>query len=45
MSVAKKGVPMRKAACPYCNKIGGVSRMKQYHFDNCKLLKEKYENN
>jgi|APCry1669190327_1035288.scaffolds.fasta_scaffold32487_1 hypothetical protein len=45
MSVAKKGVPMRKVACPHCDKIGGVSRMKQYHFDNCKLLKEEYENN
>jgi hypothetical protein len=45
MSVAKKGVLMRKVACPHCNKIGGVSRMKQYHFDNCKSLKEEYENN
>lgn len=22
--------------CPNCNKIGGISAMKRYHFDNCK---------
>ena len=23
--------------CPHCNKCGGVSAMKRWHFDNCKL--------
>ena len=45
MSIAKKGIPMRKVVCPHCNKVGGVSRMKQYHFNNCKLYKVAYENN
>lgn len=45
MSIAKKGIPMRKVVCPHCNKVGGVSRMKQYHFNNCKLYKVEYENN
>jgi hypothetical protein len=25
--------------CPHCNKQGGVSNMKRYHFDNCKTRK------
>lgn len=45
MSIAKKGVAMRKVECPHCHKVGGVSRMKQYHFNNCKLYKVEYENN
>ena len=29
--------------CPHCYKIGGVSQMKQWHFDKCKLVKiDKY---
>ena len=32
MSESKK----KKIECPYCNKIGNVSNMKRYHFDNCK---------
>jgi len=30
----------RVITCPYCNKTGGISNMKRYHFDNCK-----YKNN
>lgn len=25
-----------KSTCPHCNKTGGGSAMKRYHFDNCK---------
>lgn len=28
--------PQKKIQCPYCNKIGGISAMKQNHFDRCK---------
>lgn len=26
-----------RLCCPHCNKIGGQSNMKRYHFDNCKM--------
>jgi len=26
----------RKVECPHCGKIGGISQMKRWHFDNCK---------
>jgi len=29
--------PQKKIICPYCNKEGGASNMKRWHFDNCKL--------
>jgi len=29
--------PQVKLTCPYCNKEGGISNMKRYHFENCKL--------
>ncbi len=35
-----KGVPkgpQEKVRCPHCTKEGGVSNMKRWHFDNCKL--------
>jgi hypothetical protein len=28
--------PQTKIECPHCNKIGGISAMKQNHFDRCK---------
>lgn len=34
-SLAMKRKP--KLTCPYCNKIGFISGMKRYHFNNCKL--------
>lgn len=37
MAAAKVGIPHRTVTCPVCNKIGGVSAMKRYHFDNCRL--------
>lgn len=28
--------PQKIIDCPYCNKKGGISAMKQWHFNNCK---------
>lgn len=28
-----------KVTCTHCNKTGGISNMKRYHFDNCKHKK------
>jgi len=28
-----------KITCPHCSKVGAVSGMKRYHFDNCRILK------
>jgi len=30
--------PQETVTCPYCNKMGGASNMKRYHFENCKLI-------
>jgi len=27
----------QKIKCPHCNKIGGASQMKQWHFDKCRI--------
>lgn len=35
-SESLKGRPKPIIQCPYCNKSGGASQMKQWHFDNCK---------
>lgn len=35
----KMSKPKEKISCPYCGKIGGISSMKQYHFENCKQNK------
>jgi len=32
----KLSKPQKKVECPHCNKIGGISAMKQSHFDRCK---------
>jgi hypothetical protein len=32
-----KGVPKPKITCPHCDKEGGNSQMKRWHFDNCKF--------
>lgn len=37
MAAAHLGVKQAVVTCPMCNKSGGVSPMKRYHFDNCKL--------
>lgn len=28
----------RKIECPHCKKVGSISNMKRWHFDNCKAL-------
>jgi hypothetical protein len=37
-SIEKMKKPRQKLTCPHCNKIGGNSNMKRYHFDNCKSI-------
>jgi len=39
ISIASKGVPKQVITCPHCGKSGGISGMKRYHFDKCKLYK------
>jgi hypothetical protein len=36
LSEAFKGVKQSRSVCPHCNKEGGSSAMKRFHFDNCK---------
>ena len=36
-SILRKGIPKEKVTCPYCDKVGGISQMHQWHFDKCKL--------
>jgi len=38
ISKSKIGKPKQKIKCPYCSKMGGLPQMKQWHFDNCKLI-------
>lgn len=33
----KLRIPKKRLVCPHCNKEGGNSQMKRWHFDNCKL--------
>jgi hypothetical protein len=35
-SAKNKGTTQEKICCPHCNKIGGISSMLRWHFDNCK---------
>lgn len=36
ISSAMKGIRRASTECPHCNKIGDISLMKRWHFDNCK---------
>jgi len=36
MRLTKLGTKQKRVMCPHCGKLGGVSLMKRYHFDNCK---------
>lgn len=36
ISKANKNKTKPKATCPHCGKVGGLSQMIQWHFDNCK---------
>lgn len=35
-SKALKGVAQPRTTCPHCGKIGSITNMKRWHFDNCK---------
>ena len=35
MALIGRPNPQKTIVCPYCNKVGGYSGMKRYHFDNC----------
>lgn len=37
ISDSSKGKPKPKVICPHCGKEGGISSMKQWHFNNCKF--------
>jgi hypothetical protein len=37
IGLANKGKKMESISCPHCHKVGGVTLMKRWHFDNCKL--------
>ena len=37
IGLAQKGRKQPVITCPFCGKEGGVSNMKRWHFDNCKL--------
>lgn len=37
LSIVKKGIPKKIVNCPHCSKPGGISQMKRWHFDNCKV--------
>jgi len=37
ISKALKGRKQETKQCPHCNKIGSISNMKRWHFDNCKF--------
>ena len=39
ISKALKGKKKRETKCPHCSKIGSISNMKRWHFDNCKIVK------
>jgi hypothetical protein len=35
----RKGDKQKVIICPYCEKSGGISNMKRWHFENCKYIK------
>lgn len=37
ISQSQLGKLQERVMCPHCDKIGGKSAMKRFHFDNCKL--------
>lgn len=40
-----KGKAQPKVICTYCDRVGGITGMKRYHFDNCKLKQSLLSNN
>jgi hypothetical protein len=39
ISTSKKGIKQKIVTCPHCNVTGGVSNLKRWHFENCKLFR------
>jgi len=37
-NLTQKGIPQARLTCPHCSKTGGISAMKHWHFDKCKLV-------
>lgn len=37
--------PREKVECPYCKKVGGISQMKRWHYNNCNSQGSENENN
>lgn len=35
----RKGTPQKTCVCPQCGKVGSISNMKRWHFNNCKDAK------
>jgi hypothetical protein len=38
IGAARKGKKVPVVICPHCNKSGGITNMKRYHFDKCKSI-------
>lgn len=38
LSQIRKGKSQQILTCPHCNKQGGISNLRRYHFDNCKTI-------
>jgi hypothetical protein len=41
LSVSLTGRTQKTISCPYCLKLGGITNIKRYHFENCKFVKTK----
>lgn len=39
LKLKKPKGPQQKITCPHCGKIGGISNLNRYHFNNCKNKK------
>jgi len=41
LSISLTGRTQQTIACPHCLKVGGITNIKRYHFENCKSIKTK----
>ena len=37
LKMSERAKNRQNIKCPYCNKIGAINQMKQWHFDRCKF--------
>jgi len=35
--ITRNNKPQQKVTCPHCTKVGGISNMTRWHFNNCKF--------